>query len=446
MEKSLGRLGCGAAGASDVSGERPRILLAIFLALIAIYVVSPVRTPYDSRWSIYEAMSFLHGHDGNLAEYQGMLEQQKFYAIEYHHGKPYTLFPSGVSFLAVPFVALASIIDPSFSDRIKTKLPDRFEAFVASFYGALAGTIFYCLLLYRFGSRAIALVASFVFCFETAMWSTATRALWQQGPLILMFVVATMLLLRARERAALSQYVGLPLAMAFVIRPTAAIPIFVLTSYVLVFHRAWFLRYLLWSLVVALPWLAYNLFVYDNILSPYYMPGRVAGTTVDKALLGNLISPSRGLFVYSPILILGFSGFALALKQAGDRWLSIAFMTIVVLHWLIVSRFPMWWGGDGYGPRLMIDILPFLAYFIGFNLPWIAASRGWARGAWIAGMALLGLPSLLLNANGAIHRKVYDWNNTPVNLELAPARLWDWRDPQFLRDLGLRLGPTLSAQ
>jgi hypothetical protein len=86
----------------------------------------------------------------------------------------------------------------------------------------------------------------------------------------------------------------------------------------------------------------------------------------------------------------------------------------------------------------MIDILPFLAYFVGFNLPRVAASRGWARRAWIATLTALGLPSLLLNANGAIHRKVYEWNNTPVRLELAPERLWDWRDAEFLRDLKIK--------
>jgi hypothetical protein len=236
MRNSFGGLGWRLPGAAESGHEKSRILLAIFLFLLSVYVVSPVRTPYDSRWSIYEAMSFLHGHDGNLADYHDMLERQKFYAIEYHHGRPYTLFPSGVSFLATPFVALALIVDPSFDEKIKAELPDRLEAFIASFYGALAGTIFYALLLYRFGSRAIALTAGFVFCFETAMWPTATRALWQHGPLILMFVITMMLLLRARERPTLSQYASLPLAVAFVVRPTAAIPIFVLSAYVLAFR------------------------------------------------------------------------------------------------------------------------------------------------------------------------------------------------------------------
>src|SRR5262249_51366636 len=162
---------------------------------------------------------------------------------------------------------------------------------------------------------------------------------------------------------------------------------------------------------------AYNFAIYDNIFSPYYGLWRIPSTaTIWEALLGNLVSPSRGLLIFSPVLLFGFSGFVFALREERDRWLSIAFMTIVVLHWIIVSRAPQWSGGAVYGPRFMIDIVPFLAYFIGFNLPRVAASQGWARGAWIAGLVLLGLPSLLINGNGAIHHKVYDWNVLPADI------------------------------
>src|SRR5215469_14120307 len=210
MEGSLDERGTCPAGVVDRRRESYRVLVAIFAGLLAIYVASPVRTLYDSRWSIYEAMSFLGGHDGNLADYKGMVEQQKGYAIEYRHAKPYVIYPIGVPLLAAPFVAVALMVDPGFGESLKSRMPERFEAFVASFYGALAGTFFYALLLYRFGSRQVALVATVFFCLGTAMWSTATRGLWQHGPLILMYVIALTILLRAERRPSLSQFVALP--------------------------------------------------------------------------------------------------------------------------------------------------------------------------------------------------------------------------------------------
>lgn len=103
------------------------------------------------------------------------------------------------------------------------------------------------------------------------MWSTATRALWGHGPLILMLIVATLLLLNARRRGALAQYASIPLALSFIMRPTAAIPIAVLSGYVLVYYRAWFVRFMLWAACVAIPWMAFNIRTWGVALSPYYI-------------------------------------------------------------------------------------------------------------------------------------------------------------------------------
>jgi hypothetical protein len=72
------------------------------------------------------------------------------------------------------------------------------------------------------------------------MWSTATRALVQHGPLVLMFAIVMLLMVQAFHRPSLVQYAGLVLAMGYIVRPTAAVAIVVISIYVLVFYRAWF--------------------------------------------------------------------------------------------------------------------------------------------------------------------------------------------------------------
>src|SRR5712671_2129428 len=352
--------------------QRIALSLALFASLFTIYALSAVRTSYDSRWSIHTSLSLAEGKGGDLRDYLPLLEAQKNYAILRYEDRYYTLFPVGTSLLSVPIVAAAAWLDRDFKQRITEGIPDRFEKLIASAYGALAALLFFWLTFQRFSSLPVALASTGVFAFCTSMWSTATRALWQHGPLVLMLVVAMTLLLRGRRQPSLVQYAGIPLAFAFVIRPTAAIPIAALSLYILLHHREWFIRYAVFGVVVAIPWLAYNMHAFESLLPPYYMPGRVAqSATFGEAMLGNLVSPARGLFVYSPIFLLSLSGFAMAMRNRDERPISLCFGAIVVLHWVVVSRFPHWWAGHSYGPRLMTDIVPFLAYFVAFNFEWL---------------------------------------------------------------------------
>src|SRR6185503_12076619 len=135
-------------------------------------------------------------------------------------------------------------------------------------------------------------------------------------PLILMLVIVMLLLQRTRHRPALIQYASLPLAMAYIIRPTALIPVVAVSVYVSLYHRRWLLRYALWAMLIAIPWLAFNHAIYGAMLPPYYRPQRLFNLTwFLDALAGHLISPARGVFVFSPVLLFAFSGFALAMRD-----------------------------------------------------------------------------------------------------------------------------------
>ena len=39
-----------------------------------------------------------------------------------------------------------------------------------------------------------------------------------------------------------------------------------------------------------------------------------------------------------------------------------------------------------------------------------------------------------MHAQGAWCWPCVDWNTTPVELRYSQYRLWDWRDPSFLRN------------
>ena len=187
-----------ASGTTTVPRRAAFILtFGIFVSLTAIYIASPIKTPADSRWSIHTAMSLIEGHGGDLSDYMPVLKKNDFYAIEYSGGRPRTMFPIGVSALVAPIVAAIAVIDPSFKEMLRQGVPGNLEKILASIYGATAATIFFWIVLGQFQNLTISLVMTVVFAFATSMWSTATRALWQHGPLVLMLVIAMLLLQRA---------------------------------------------------------------------------------------------------------------------------------------------------------------------------------------------------------------------------------------------------------
>ena len=416
------------------TGAAIALSLGIFSILMAIYVLSPMITSTDSRWSVHTALSFAKGHGGDLTEYLPIIEKEHNYAIHHPDGRPHTRYPIGTSLLVAPAVGIYAILQPQWAAGLRTGIPIRTELILASAIGAAAAVIFFWAIFFQFNSVAIALASTLIFGLGTSMWSTATRALWQHGPLVLMLVIAMLLLLRARQRPALVQYVSLPLAMAFLIRPTAIVPIAVLSAYVLIYYRSRFLPYVAWAMVIAIPWIVYNFSMYGHVMPPYYTAEAFSsGMRFVTGLFGNLSSPSRGLFVFSPVLLLALTGFALAMRDRTGRPLWIAFGAIVVGHCIVVGSAGMWWAGHSFGPRFMTDIIPFLVFFTAFNfrLPGALGPRMQITVA--AAIGCLALVSVAIHAQGATRYATWDWNVTPVNIDQDRSRLWDWSDLQFAR-------------
>ena len=412
---------------------------ALFALLLGIYVRSPITTSADSRWSVHTAMSFARGHWGDLSEYMDAIESDKdhAYTIDYSSGRPRNFYPIGVSILVVPEVVIKSWLDPNFQQELKGGIPDRFEKFLASIIGAGAGVVFFWLLIAQFESLWIAIAGTAIFSLGTSMWSTATRALWQHGPLVLMLTIAMLLAALARRRPQLVQYISIPLAMAYMIRPVAAVPILCFSVYVLLFHREWFLRYLGWALLIAAPWFVFNYTIYGALLPPYYLLASVINqSSFMDGFLGILFSPSRGLVIFTPVTIFALSGFALSLRRGEERALHVMYGVIVAGVTCLYGMWPVWWGGHSYGPRFMTDILPFLIFFVAFNFRLPAGVPRFARSLLAITIVVSAAIGSFIHGKGALRWAPHVWNSSPSNVDQNPARLWDWRDPQFLRTGG----------
>jgi hypothetical protein len=409
----------------------------------------------EDGFVIPTTLSIVRHGDTDLDEYPDLVAAD-IQHVALVHGHEYSMWPLGPVLISVPSVLVADRALPllfrtvpaleryarsrvlhSFSPSQSVdvlELCNYIGFLVASLVFALATTIIYLIARLSLGT-GFSLLVAFVFAFCTSAWSTASRSIgWQHGPSMLMLAAALFVILKARSRPWLVQFAGLPLAFSFVVRPTNAIAILLLTVYVVVEYRRYFFRYILWTLPVVIPFLLYNLRVYDALLSPYYLDWGTHGRLL-KGLAGTLVSPSRGLLVYTPVLLLSLLGVVLKLRDRCFTKLDTALLATLLLHWVMISAWRMWWGGFSFGPRFFTDVLPFFVYFLIPVVAKIGALRGPRKIILGASFAVLAAVSFFVHSRAVLVPEVHLWNEKPVSVDLQPSRVWDWHDIQFLRGI-----------
>lgn len=406
--------------------------ILIFLVVFAFHTASPIITSFDSKWSVLTALSVIEEGNTDLNEYHAWLARHDYWKVVRSGDRMYSLYPRGGPLLAVPVVAALRIYFPR---ETVIRYSGEIERFTAS--ACVAGATVFVWSIARFSTTgAGALLVAFIFAFCTSAWSVASRALWQHGPSLLVLSAALYGILKARERPALFGLASLPLAASIVFRPTNVIPIVFLTGYVWVKHRGSFFRFIAVPLTLVIGYAAFAAAAGTRLLPVYYSGAPTAAfPEIAAALAGNLVSPSRGLLVFSPILIAALWG--MWLKHQGGEWdsLDTAIVFILLSHWLLISSVQVWWAGHSYGPRYWIEMLPFLCYYLGPAFKAIGEMRGRKRAAVALIVAVSIVTSHLIHARGAFDWDVYVWNSGPRNVDEYPERVWDWTDAQFLRGL-----------
>ncbi len=461
-----------------------RIIAAVLAAVVfAIDLASPSGMTADPIRAVSVAVSMVHNRSLSLDHFRPLPDPA--YAITVVNGHTYPLFPWAVSLFAVPWVIADDVLH-------KLGLTEGSVAMVRSGHDwglqvismaavvAAATVVVYFIALRvlrlqppsrrRRWSVAVALS----FALATPAWSTASRAMWQHGPSMLCIAIGLLCALRAQAGQRGWAGMGAALAASYAMRPTDSIIIIVMAIWVVVAER----RHLLAVVAGAIPPLAIlvavDLAYYHQPLTPYYTGGQafdVSGTMV-VALAGNLVSPARGLFIFCPLVALSVIGVVVRWR-AGELtafWKALAIIPVV--HWIVISAFKHWWGGDSFGPRFFTDLVP---VFVVLALPAVEVLARWVarapraepdrtdgvgdRGAvgpspprrWRRVLVALVVAALVwsvaVNAQGAILRSAWCWNNEPTDVDTHPSNLWNWSDPQFARGLRtLVWGPDRGSE
>jgi hypothetical protein len=270
-------------------------------------------------------------------------------------------YPVVPGLLNVPVYAIAEALGV---DLLAQK--DRLSLVSAAWISALSILFLFFTLLRVCATPLRAFFFSLVYAFATCVWSVASRALWQHGPSLLFLTAALWMLWKGSNRAA--ALAGLFLGLAVVTRATNVLIALPLAIFVLRQRRPAVLPFLVLGAVPVLLQSIYARAYWGSFFSlgyadPFPQVANFGGNPL-VGLPGLLVSPSRGLFVFSPIFLFSPIGAVDAWRDRRReplyRYLAIG----VALLPLLYAKWTIWWGGHTFGYRFLIEMLPGLVIFV----------------------------------------------------------------------------------
>jgi hypothetical protein len=309
----------------------------------------------------------------------------------------------------------------------------------AAIVGALTGALLYLLLL-RLGLEGVALPTTLATALGSNLWVVASQSPWLHGTVALFLTLSLVLLVptpASRWRLAAA---GLAIAAAVCARPTSAVFALPLAAWALGALGRRALYFLVPAAAVGVLLLAHNWSLFQNLTGGMgeieamgHAKHGVAGVVTREPFVstaGTLLSPSRGLFVYSPWVLLALAALPWTLLQIRTFPPLAAALLGLAPFALMNAAYSVWWGGWSFGPRYWTEAMPLFGVLLGFALRW-ARARSYALLA-LFGAAIAG--AVALQAIGAFYYPS-SWNEAPVTVDLAHERLWDWRDTEISRSL-----------
>jgi len=419
-----------------------RYCICVFALVWITHFLSKTITVSDSKLVLPLAMSMIKEHNTDLDEYQSLFSPLRYPGVDVIDGHYYYYASIGTPILAAPVLEAINLVGKrvyyiKVFDIVKNGWSAGIELFIASLFVAITSVFVFLMAFELTFSARIAFLVTFVFAFCTPAWSTASRALWSHTGSILMLSISLYALLRAKRNTNWLFLAGLALAYSYVSRPTNSLPIIFFTLYVLIAHRKQILIYGAGMVLIFIPFLAYNYHIYHHLLSPYYQPSTLhvgATTTLWEGFTGTLFSPSRGLLIFTPVVLFSLAGVIMLVKTKKFTWLDAAVVMIIISHTYVISSITTPFAGWSFGPRYFTDMTPFFAYFLVFFIRELPEIKTVAlKYTLIFFFVLTTGFSFFVHYKGATHPDTFfKWNGEP-DIQDHPERYWDWNDLQFMR-------------
>jgi hypothetical protein len=429
---------------SSLTGGLPVWALALSALLVfctAFY--SRVSNAFsDPRFSLLVSQAIVQYRTIHLDAYKDVVEppldDPEFeWTIVRHNGHLYYYYPLGPSLFSVPVAFVANTFGKDMANQWQNQSVQN----ILSSLLCLATFLLLYALCRQFVEWRASLSISLVSMLGSSLMSTMGTALWNVDFAVPLATLALLLIIRldrGRAKAWEPYAIGILLFCIYISRPSTSTFIIVALGYLLWRHRSRFLTVAVTALVPLILFSLWSWREFGSLAPVYYLPAARLGAHASSfwlALYGHLLSPSRGLLIFSPFVILVLAGAVWRWKSLLRQplaWLALAWLGLTIAATSTMTR---WWGGWSYGSRLLTDGLPALVLLTALLWQNLSAqlSRSRRRIA-IAGYLILGLIGIFINSyQGLYNLNTAAWNGMMLpDVDRDPAYLLDWEYPQFM--------------
>jgi hypothetical protein len=364
-----------------------------------------------------------------------------FWMVPRPDGHFISMYPVITPLLVAPLYlpAVAYLHVRGWTDARLDQLAIVMEKLSASLLAALSVSLLYLLLRRRATART-ALLLTIAYAFGTTTWVISSQALWQQG-MAEVLVIGALFVLTAPCTVPRTIAAGLLLGLVASNRPPDVIIAMLLGVYGLFWAGR--RRAPLLAVSAALPMLAvmlYNVHTAGNVGGGYGLVGKASffNHPLLAGVGGLLVSPTRGLFVFSPFLVFLLLVWRYLPRSRDERLLILA-MSIGVVAEIVLYAKADWRGGLSWGPRYMTDLLPLLIWML---MPVVDGLRGAARACFMlaVGVAIaieaIGAFSYTSSVDMPIYAADHGWEKQDMR------GAWRWRNAPFIASLKHGLVPA----
>ena len=422
------------APASPASGRGLRTSLLLGIVCLLVYNANlrsiGAGDTYPAR---YQPFAILRYGSLSLDPILPLVQQQRSPTEAYwirsgREGRAISLYPVVLPVLVSPLYVPPALYlrSQGWPEEATDRTARVMEKVTASLIAASSVALVF-LLLRRRASERLALFLALAYAFGTTTWVISSQALWQHG-LAQLLLVSALLLVTGPATLPRVIATGVVLALIAGNRPPDAL----LAAAIGVHALFWAGRRAPWLVAAAaIPAgliLACNLELAGHWAGGYGLAGNREHLQHDvlSGLAGLLFSPTHGLFVFSPFLLLVPFAFRRVWADAAHRRLTLALAVAMALQVLFYAQLD-WTGGHSWGPRWLTDLVPVLFWMLP---PAVASLQGRRRIVFASACAA----AIVIEAIGAF----WYLNASDVAVWKASNRtraLWDVRNAPFLAEL-----------
>jgi len=397
------------------------VLALLWLTVFGIYRATerPLKI-VDVAAVIRLPLSLLNDGDLYLDEFRAAVPAK---VVVEHRGHLVSRFPWWPAVQLLPAFLFGDTGDSQAGDELVWKTQRR----AARAWMALTVVLIAVAVLRLYEPRTAAMMA-LAFGFGSINWFVLSQLSFSNGLVEFFLAVAMLALASERPPTRLAASLSLGCAVVAVFYRLNLIPVAaVLALYVLARLKRSALIPVVTGLAVAAVMAGANHWYLGHPLGMYGIEAgklQLPAPHLLLALQGNLISPGRGLLVFSPWVLLAVVGVVRGRSEL--RLLHGLLLLGCVGHLLLTSNHYDWVGGGSMGPRLTADVLPLWTMLAAAGAARLTSRR---ITAWIP--LVLVAVSVLISA-GHVFSDSYRWNRRPVPATQARDRIFDWRDALVL--------------